>query len=140
VAILIGLWVLPRTWTLLKSSINVLLEGVPEDVDLESVKKLILSAPGVRSLHDLHVWALTNGKASLTAHVVHRPDVNAETAILPFLSKHLAESFGITHITVQCELDECHQTDEEHHFGRPGNSTTAKHDHDGHPNAPGAHH
>jgi cobalt-zinc-cadmium efflux system protein len=139
VAILIGLWVLPRTWTLLKSSINILLEGVPEDVDLENVRKVMLSAPGVLSLHDLHVWALTSGKASLTAHVVHRPDVNAEMAILPFLREHLAESFGITHITVQCELEECHQTDEEHHFGRPETSAADPRGHDDHPQDAPAH-
>lgn len=119
VAILIGLWVLPRTWTLLKASINILLEGVPEDVDLDKVRQLILSAPGVVSLHDLHVWAVTSGKTSLTVHLVHQPEVNAETVILPFVRKHLAETFSITHITVQCELKECHQTDEDHHFGAP---------------------
>lgn len=136
VAILIGLWVLPRTWTLLKSSINILLEGVPEDVDLEKVKQLILSAPGVVSLHDLHVWALTSGKTSLTTHLVHQPDIDAETVILPFVRKHLAETFAITHITVQCELRACEQTDEDHHFGAPGAAPKSDghgaHSHDAH--------
>ena len=136
VAILIGLWVLPRTWTLLKSSINILLEGVPEDVDLEKVKQLILSAPGVISLHDLHVWALTSGKTSLTTHLVHQPDIDAETVILPFVRKHLAETFAITHITVQCELRACEQTDGDHHFGAPGATSKSDglgaHSHDAH--------
>ncbi|SUE23339.1 Cadmium, cobalt and zinc/H(+)-K(+) antiporter [Ralstonia pickettii] len=57
IAVLIGLWVLPRTWILLKSSINILLEGVPEDIDLPSVEQALLTIPGVRSMHDLHVWS-----------------------------------------------------------------------------------
>lgn len=112
VAILIGLWVLPRTWVLLKSSLNILLEGVPDDIDLDAVRKTLLDAPGVRSIHDLHVWALTSGKVSLTAHVVNDPSVNTATSILPRIRQDLAEHFGITHVTVQCELEPCHQAEE----------------------------
>ena len=57
VAVLIGLWVLPRTWILLKSSLNILLEGVPEDIDIDKVEELLLSVNGVKSIHDLHVWS-----------------------------------------------------------------------------------
>jgi cobalt-zinc-cadmium efflux system protein len=52
VAIAIGLWVLPRTWTLLKETTNVLLEGVPQGLDLDEIAAAILVVPGVRSLHD----------------------------------------------------------------------------------------
>ena len=130
VAVLIGLWVLPRTWTLLKSSVNILLEGVPEDVDLEKVKQALLGTPGVLGIHDLHVWALTSGKTSLTAHLVHEVEMNAETAILPVVRKRLSDEFGITHITVQCELAQCHQIDEEHHFGSSAAAGSAQHPHD----------
>ena len=116
VAILIGLWVVPRTWMLLKSSINILLEGVPEDVDMAALKKLLLAVPGVKSLHDLHVWAVTSGKSTLTVHLVTEPEVSAEKQVLPEVRRRLAQTFGIHHITVQCELEPCGQTDEEHHF------------------------
>lgn len=122
VAILIGLWVVPRTWTLLKSSINILLEGVPEDLKLNEVRKGLLAVPGVLSLHDLHVWSVTSGKSSLTVHLVTQPDVNAERDILPRVREWLADSFGIHHITVQCELQPCGQGDEADHFKVPGNS------------------
>ena len=72
VAILIGLWVVPRTVTLLKASVNILLEGVPENVDLDKVKAALLDVPGVKSLHDLHVWAVTSGKTAMTVHLVRR--------------------------------------------------------------------
>lgn len=134
VAVLIGLWVVPRTWTLLKSSVNILLEGVPEDVDLDKVKETLLAVPSVVSLHDLHVWSVTSGKTTLTVHLVTDFNANAEKEVLPEVRKRLAKDFGITHITVQCELEPCHQTSETDHF----KSTTAEvaeehagHDHPG---------
>lgn len=136
VAVLIALWVLPRTWSLLRASINILLEGVPEGIDLAKVREALLTVPGVTSIHDLHVWALTSGKVSLTVHVVNAPVVNAETSILPEVRRRLAGQFGITHITVQCELEPCHQTDEEHHFSEVepagGRERRGGHDHAGH--------
>lgn len=68
VAVAIGLWVLPRTWKLLKESLNVLLEGVPQGLELDEIAQALLAIPGVSELHDLHVWALSSGKNSLTAH------------------------------------------------------------------------
>ena len=113
VAILIGLWVLPRTWALLKSSVNILLEGVPDEIDVDAVRKSLLDVPGVLGIHDLHVWAVTSGKVSLTVHVVNDAATDAEKNILPELRRRIAEAFGITHITVQCELEPCHQADDE---------------------------
>lgn len=119
VAILIGLWVLPRTLTLLKSSINILLEGVPEDIDLSRVEAALLAVPGVKSLHDLHVWSVTSGKTTLTVHLVIHPATNADADVLPLVRQRLAKDFGIRHITVQCEGTPCHQTDAAEHFGGP---------------------
>jgi cobalt-zinc-cadmium efflux system protein len=116
VAILIGLWVVPRTMTLLKSSINILLDGVPEDVDLAQVRQTLASIPGVHGLHDLHVWAVTSGKTTLTVHLVTAPGVSGETDVMPVVRQRLAEGFGIRHITVQCETTPCHETDETDHF------------------------
>lgn len=136
VAVLIALWVLPRTWSLLRASVNILLEGVPEGIDLAKVREALLTVSGVTSIHDLHVWALTSGKVSLTVHVVNEPTVNAETRVLPEIRRRLADQFAITHITVQCELEPCHQTDEEHHFtevepaeGRPRADDHSAHRH-----------
>ena len=117
VAVLIGLWVLPRTWSLLKSSLNILLEGVPEDIDLLSVQNALLKVPGVRSIHDLHVWALSSGKPSMTVHVVRQTEIDAEASILPEIRRCMKANFAITHITVQIESAPCEQTDEEFQFG-----------------------
>ncbi len=129
VAVLIALWVLPRTWSLLRASVNILLEGVPEGIDLAKVREALLTVRGVTSIHDLHVWALTSGKVSLTVHVVNEPAVDAERQILPEIRRRLVDQFGITHITVQCELEPCQQTDEEHHFTElePGEKAARAH-------------
>lgn len=117
IAVGIGLWVLPRTWTLLKASMNVLLEGVPEGLGIVQVKDAILRVPGVESLHDLHVWSITSGKASLTVHIVHRQDVTDPQALLANIRRMVATEFDIHHSTVQIETTPCEQAVEEHSFG-----------------------
>lgn len=101
VAVLIGLWVLPRTWVLLKEAINILLEGVPEGVDIKNIETTILSVAGISEVHDLHIWAITNDKISLTAHLV-TPIGNEENVRLE-VQKVLAEQFNIIHTTLQIE-------------------------------------
>lgn len=116
VAVLIGLWVLPRTWVLLKSSLNILLEGTPENIDVDAVEAALLSVPGVRSIHDLHIWVLTSGKVSLTVHIVSDPTIDAEVDTLPRARTALAMQFGISHVTIQCEQTPCEQADQLEHF------------------------
>lgn len=112
IAVLIGLWVIPRTWILLKASINVLLEGVPDGIDLADVDREIKSIPGVGSLHDLHVWAITSDKVSLSVHVVCDASVRDLQALLQSVRRRLAEKFDIHHSTVQVELKPCEQAGE----------------------------
>lgn len=117
IAVAIGLWVLPRTWRLLRESLNVLLEGVPDDVDLPAVESALLASEGVASLHDLHVWALSSGKVSLSVHVVCTPEVGDMAPLMLQLRALLAEKFDIHHSTVQVERVPCEQAVESHGFG-----------------------
>lgn len=109
IAVAIGLWVLPRTWILLKESMNILLEGVPQGVDMSKVTEAMTAVPGVQGVHDLHIWALTSGKASLTAHVVYAPAVDPQTLLAP-LKQLLAEKFSVFHTTLQLEAEPCAHT------------------------------
>lgn len=111
VAVGIGLWVLPRTWILLKESLNLLLEGVPLGIDIEEVEKEILSQKGVVSLHDLHVWAITSGKKSLTVHILMDGTIES-TTLISAIQSSLSDKFGITHTTLQCESKLCDQAEE----------------------------
>ena len=117
IAVAIGLWVLPRTWTLLKASMNVLLEGVPEGLGIADVKDAIARVPGVASVHDLHVWSITSGKASLTVHVVQGTAVADPQALLMAIRELVAREYDIHHSTIQIETTPCEQAAEEHSFG-----------------------
>lgn len=106
IAALIGLWVLPRTWVLLKESINVLLEGVPKGINLAELRKCVLKIEGVVDIHELHVWAIASDKISLTAHVIIDKNYDCEN-VLPHIRKLLAAQFGISHTTLQDEREKC---------------------------------
>ena len=105
VAVAIGLWVLPRTWIVLKESVNLLLEGVPQEIKIAEVEKTILGTTGVRGFHDLHVWAITTGKTALTAHIEIEHTADPDV-IVRALSERL-EAHHIEHVTVQCEAGQC---------------------------------
>lgn len=101
-AVGIGLWVLPRGWTLLAESVNVLLEGVPKGLALRDIELALTSIPGVHDVHDLHVWSITTGKVSLTAHLNIEDGFDAEDAMLK-ATDMLREKFSIAHTTLQTE-------------------------------------
>lgn len=113
VAIGIGLWVLPRTWQLFKETINVLLEGVPEGIDADAVAASLKALPGVRDLHDLHIWAITSGVPSLSAHIVLAPDADGE-AVRAKVAAVLDEKFEIEHVTLQIEKQDCRDGRDDH--------------------------
>lgn len=106
VAVLIGLWVVPRTWVLFRASINILLEGVPDGLDMGEVRACILAVPGVCGVHDLHVWAVASNETSLSAHVVVNSASDSEGA-LAGVARVLGERFHIHHSTIQVESGGC---------------------------------
>lgn len=111
VAVGIGLWVLPRTWTLLKESVNVLLQGVPSNINLDKVEGGIARIAGVKAIHDLHVWSLTAGKDVLSAHVVIDVAQKGEQQFLAEIDGVL-RGLGIHHSTVQIETASCRTDDQ----------------------------
>lgn len=106
IAILIGLWVLPRTWTLLKDTTHVLLEGVPSGLSLGDVRAALEQVPGVAGVHDLHLWGLSAEEANLTAHASLTEAADHE-AVRREAARMLAERFAIRHSTLQTERDPC---------------------------------
>ena len=105
-AVLIGLWVLPRTWTLAREAINVLLEGVPHGTDLAAVRTAMLAQPGVTGVHDLHVWALGSKQAVLAAHVIADTGTDVDS-LRRRINESLHDRFGIEHSTLQMESSDC---------------------------------
>lgn len=102
----IGLFILPRTWKMLKEAAHVLMEGVPANVNLQTVEQEMLKIRGVVAVHDLHVWTLTSGLDSMSGHVCIESPGEGMT-ILAELRNMLAERFGISHTTIQVEDKEC---------------------------------
>ncbi|MCL5950913.1 MAG: cation diffusion facilitator family transporter [Chloroflexi bacterium] len=104
-SVLIGLFILPRTWGLMMQAVNVLLEGTPAHVGLKAVEEAMRSVPGVAAVHDLHVWTITSGMEALSAHVllVAGTDPRDAQRILELLNARLKEGFGIAHATIQLE-------------------------------------
>lgn len=135
-AVLIGLWVLPRTWVLMREAINVLLEGVPKGMDVHAVRAALGAPAGVVDVHDLHVWALASSTPALTAHVVMADGVEAD-ALRRVLTTALHDQFGIEHVTLQIEADHCGDSCS---VGSPkATDAHAGHDHEAHDHAGHAH-
>lgn len=98
----LALFILPRTWSLMKKSINILMEGVPSTIDYEEVKNTILQVKGVTGIFDLHIWTITSGMDALSAHVVILDQTRSQI-ILKEISSILENRFKITHSTIQIE-------------------------------------
>ncbi|WP_237245811.1 cation diffusion facilitator family transporter [Sphingopyxis witflariensis] len=106
VAIAIGLWVLPRTWVLLRDTTHILLQGVPRGFDLKGIRAAMEEVAGVDDVHDLHLWSVAGDDASLTAHVALTADGDAET-VRRAVIEMLGSRFDIRHATIQTEAESC---------------------------------
>ena len=102
----IGVFILPRTWRLLKEAIDVLLEATPKGVDLDEVRRHLIELDGVADVHDLHAWTITSGLPVLSAHVVVETSVLAGghgARMLDTLQECLRGHFDVEHSTFQLE-------------------------------------
>ena len=95
---------MPRAWGLLRQAVNILLEGTPPHLDLVEIEAAMRRVPGVRRVHDLHVWTLTSGLEAMSAHVVVE-DVGESERLLEALHTVLHARFGIDHTTIQLETE-----------------------------------
>jgi len=109
----IGLLIFPRTWRLLKEAVNVLLESTPKDVDIDLLRKSLEQIPGVKSVHDLHVWSLTSGVNAMSSHIV-KDDTITQNQLLEKLTEETTSRFTISHTTFQIE-EESYQEDVTHY-------------------------
>ena len=100
--LLIGLLVLASSWTILRDSTHVLLEATPRGLDADEVSRAMTAYPGVREVHDLHVWTITSGFPALSAHVLVDRGADCHALRLE-LERVLHERFGLDHTTLQVE-------------------------------------
>ena len=90
------------TWGLLRESIALAIDAVPENIDPEKVRGYLLSLPGVEDVHDLHIWAMSTTEIALTAHVM-KPEAANDDALLKEAVQELHQQFEIVHTTIQFE-------------------------------------
>ena len=99
----IGLFVLPRTWTLARRSLRILFQHAPERVDVAELTTALSGLAGVAEVHDLHVWTLTSGMEVASAHLTIC-DPGDQPSILRAAQDLLATRYKIEHATLQLEL------------------------------------
>jgi cobalt-zinc-cadmium efflux system protein len=99
---LIGALVIYSAWRLILEAVSVLMESAPRGIDVDEVRQAIVDTPGVLGIHDLHVWTITCGLDSLSAHVVADQQVCSHE-LLQCLRTMLHDRFGIDHLTIQLE-------------------------------------
>jgi cobalt-zinc-cadmium efflux system protein len=103
VALAIGLWMIPRTWSLLRDAVRILLEATPRDLDIETLTKKVEQIGGVKRVHDLHVWSLTDSRHLMSVHIeCDGLDSDSQVQLLRETQK-VAREFGIDHTTAQIE-------------------------------------
>jgi cobalt-zinc-cadmium efflux system protein len=112
VSILIALLILWSSWGILKESVNVLLEAIPAGMQMESVEQTICSVEGVLAVHDLHVWTVGSGIIACSCHVtVEEQSVREGENVLRIVAEALEHNHGISHSTVQVEVEGCEPND-----------------------------
>lgn len=94
--------IIAGTWDLLRDSLNLALDAVPEGIDLGKIEKYLTSLPTALSIHDLHIWGMSTTETALTAHLILK-GASGNDAFLAQVERELHDQFGITHVTLQIE-------------------------------------
>lgn len=103
-SLLTTILIIAGAWSLVRESVNVLLEAAPAHIALDAVRARLETIPKVESVHDLHVWTVTSGMVALSAHAVVR-DCQDHQGVLERAHDACA-AMGIQHITIQLECDQ----------------------------------
>ncbi len=110
VSVLIGVIILAGSGRVLRASLHILAEGMPEGLTATRVAGAMARVPGVENVHDLHVWTVSPGYVALSAHVVLADQALSQTQdVMDSLKQTLADEFGIEHTTIQFECASCSQ-------------------------------
>jgi len=109
VAIAVSVLIAITAWGLMRDSLRLGLDGVPETIDRQAIADWICAQPGVTDVHDLHIWALSTTRTALAAHVVW--DGTDADAFIEHVTAELEHDFGIGHVTLQIEAGSCERTE-----------------------------
>lgn len=104
-SLLVCAGILWGSWNLIHQSVNILLEGAPSHINVVEMMRILKAVPGVRHVHDVHVWTITSGMEAMSGHVVVQ-DLHRGREMLKKLNGLLCDRFGIHHATLQLETEE----------------------------------
>ena len=104
VSLLVAVFILYNSYGVLRDSINLSLDAVPRNIDLKAISEYFLSQDRIKSIHDLHVWALSTSETALTVHVVTEGGLGGNFIVTA--QNYLANEFNIEHSTIQIEKSE----------------------------------
>ncbi len=106
-SIIIAVIILIGTWSLLKESLRLSLDGVPKDIDLDEIKNKTSNIKGVKNIHHIHVWAMSTTENAMTAHAVFESKMNyEEVSRIKNKIRHELEHLNIQHTTIETEFEE----------------------------------
>ena len=105
VSILVSLWIGREAFEIIRSTVAVLMEGTPEGLEFSEVDRAMMDVPGVRGVHDLHIWSISSNDLALSAHIeAEEATLSETTPLLTNVKNMLADRFGIGHVTLELEL------------------------------------
>ncbi|MFT4050563.1 MAG: cation diffusion facilitator family transporter [Solirubrobacterales bacterium] len=110
IGLMISLLILGSSWRLIREPVEVLLERAPEGLDVEEVGMAIAALPGVREVHDLHIWSITSGFPALAAHVTVDATCQLDDT-RHAIEEMLRERFALEHTTLQVSAEQLLQID-----------------------------
>jgi len=105
VSLVISAVIIWGTWGLLRDSVNLALQAVPEGINLAKVKDYLASLPHVTAVHDLHIWPMSTTETALTVHLVRDVD-RCDSSLLQRCCEELHDKFEIQHATIQFETED----------------------------------
>ncbi len=108
VSVLISALILRTAWGILQEAVNILLEGTPQDLDMPVLVRDLQAVSGVRGVHDLHAWSITQNLRALSAHIVTgEVSPGTHVQIRRAVNEVLSHNYNITHVTLQLESEGC---------------------------------
>lgn len=111
-SIFVAAIIITGVFRVLRDAADVLLEGVPRGLHVNEIREAMTSLAGIAAIHDLHVWSIGSGTLALSAHVlIDDRRVSEATAVMRTIDEMVRERFGIVHVTLQFECENCAQDD-----------------------------
>lgn len=110
--VLIGVYVLKESYKILKDAVNILMQGIPENIDINKIVKELSENEKIKNIHHIHIWQLDQNTMIFEAHVNVKEDiyVSETSEIRQEIEHKLRKHFGINHVTIQFEYNCCENT------------------------------